>query len=974
MNKSLLLKIIYLLPLIIPGLLLNASAKTPDYTKMVNLFIGTYRDGQTFPGATYPFGSVQLSPDTRKEGGLSCGGYYYPDPMILGFSHTHLSGVGEPEYRDILFMPTVGKIKLQSGQEGIKGTGYQSSFDHKEEKAAPGYYSVVLKDYNVLAELTATRRVGFHRYTFPKTDSARVIIDLAHPNGAEDLIVTKVNDREIEGLRRSHGWAWDQYVYFVAQFSKPFKSFEIAKNDTLLGAQATSRGKNIKAVATFSTKEKEAVLVKVGISAVSCEGARKNLQAEVPTWNFDEIAAQTGKAWNKELSRIEVKGGRENDRILFYTSMYRICISPNLFMDVDGQYRGVDHRIHLAKGFENYTVFSLWDTFRAFHPLFTIIDQKRTVDFIKTLLQIYDDGGRLPMWPLAGNYTDDMLGYHAVPVIADAYLKGIRGYDTIKAYEAMKHSAELDKLGLKYYKKIGYLPYEHQGESVSKTLEYSYDDWCISQVALAMGQQEDYLRYHQRAHNYENVFDASTGFMRGKAMDRSWLTPFDPKVNSAYSEGNAYQYMFVPHDVDGLNKLIGGDKKFAAWLDTLFFMPAKDSLKIGEYWHGNEPGHHLPYLFDYVGEPWKTQFLTHKILTELYRNKNDGLAGNEDCGQMSAWYILSSLGFYPVSPGQKIYAIGSPLFEKAIVHLENGKSILTRAKNSSPKNYYIQSTTLNGKNYPNSFLLHDELMKGAELTFTMGATPNKSWAQKPGNRPYSENGAGVTKLPYIQSGDQLFLKSTKISLACETEGAEIRYTLNGAEPDKNSGLYRSPIELSKTTLLKMKAYHPTLMTSIPVEIVIRKAELNDAVLISDLLPGLAYRYFERFFVQATDLELVKPILHGITQDFNIRMAKVPNYFGLWFKGYIQVPADGLYTFYLSSNDGSYFYLDGKELIENDGNHGTVEEPGSIGLKAGFHAIEVKYMQCGGGKSLKVGWEGPEFSKKEISPVVLFRKE
>jgi len=974
MNKPLLLRIIYLLPALMMGYQMNCTAKTPDYTKMVNLFIGTYRDGQTFPGATYPFGSVQLSPDTRKVGLLSCGGYYYPDPMILGFSHTHLSGVGEPEYRDVLFMPTVGKIWLQSGVEGVKGTGYQSSYDHKDEKAIPGYYSVVLKDYKVKAELTATRRVGFHRYTFPKTDSARVIIDLAHPGGAEDLIITRVNDHEIEGLRRSHGWAWDQYVYFVAQFSKPFQSFQIAKNDTLLGVLTSCRGKNIKAVATFSTKENEAVLVKVGISAVNCEGARNNLRAEVPAWNFDEIARQTGTAWNKELSRIEVTGGRYNDQILFYTSMYRICISPNLFMDTDGRYRGVDHQVHLAKGFENYTVFSLWDTFRAFHPLFTIIDQKRTVDFIRTLLQIYDDGGRLPMWPLAGNYTDDMLGYHAVPVIADAYLKGIRGYDTIKAYQAMKHSAELDKLGLKYYKKIGYLPYDRQGESVSKTLEYSYDDWCISQVALAMGEQEDYLTYHQRAHHYENVFDVSTGFMRGKAMDRSWLKPFDPKVNSAYSEGNAYQYMFVPHDVDGLKNLLGGDKKFAVWLDTLFFMPTKEALKIGAYWHGNEPGHHLPYLYDYVGEPWKTQFLTHKILTELYRNENDGLAGNEDCGQMSAWYILGSLGFYPVAPGEKIYAIGSPLFEKATVHLENGKSIIIRARNCSPKNFYIQSATLNGKEYPNSFLRHDELMKGAELSFDMGASPNKKWAAKSANRPYSSNGAEVNKLPYIQSGDQLFLKSTRISLACETENAEIRYTLNGAEPNKNSDLYRSPIEIDKNTLLKMKAFHPNLMSSIPVEIMIRKAELNDAVLISDLLPGLNYDYFERFFVQATDLELVKPVSTGITPDFNILMAKVPNYFGIWFKGYIKVPADGIYTFYLASNDGSYLHLDGKELIENDGNHATVEEPGSVGLKAGYHAIAVKYMQCGGGKSLKVGWEGPGFAKKEIAPAALFRKE
>jgi len=975
MNKSQLLKIICLQLLLVAGFQFEGYSRTPDYTKKVNLFIGTFRDGQTFPGACYPFGSVQLSPDTRKEGGLSCGGYYYPDPMILGFSHTHLSGVGEPEYRDVLFMPTVGKIRLQSGKEGVAGSGYQSSYDHKDEKAAPGYYSVVLKDYKVKVELTATRRVGIHRYTFPKTDSARVIIDLAHPNGAEDLILTKVNDHEIEGMRRSHGWAWDQYVYFVAQFSKPFRSFEIAKNDTLLGNQVSSgRGKNIKGVATFSTNGKEAILVKVGISAVSCEGARKNLLAEMPAWNFNELVKQTGEAWNKELSRIEVSGGREDDLVQFYTSMYRICISPNLFMDVDDQYRGVDHQLHLAKGFENYTVFSLWDTFRAFHPLFTIIDQKRTVDFIKTLLQIYDDGGRLPMWPLAGNYTDDMLGYHSIPVIADAYMKGIRGYDTVKAYTAMKHSAELDKLGLKYYKKIGYLPYDRQGESVSKTLEYSYDDWCISQVAKSMGQQEDYLNFHQRAHHWENVFDASTGFMRGKAMDRSWLTPFDPKINSAYSEGNAYQYMFVPHDVDGLKKLMGGDKKLAVWLDTLFFMPSTDSLKIGEYWHGNEPGHHLPYLFDYVGEPWKTQFLTHKILTKLYRNNIDGLAGNEDCGQMSAWYILSSLGFYPVAPGQTIYAIGSPLFEKATVHLENGKSIVIRAKNNSADNYYIQSASLNGKSYPNAFLRHEELMKGAELTFSMGSKPNKEWAIHPENRPYSENGESVTLLPFIQSGQELFMQHTQIVLACETPGAEIRYTLNGAEPDKNSDLYRTPIEISKTTLLKMKAFHPKKMSSSMVEIPIRKAGLNDAVLISDVCPGLDFDYFERFFVQATDLELVKPLSAGSTADFNIRMAKVPIYFGLWFRGFVKVPADGLYTFYLSSNDGSYLYLDGKELIENDGNHGTVEEPGSIGLKAGFHSIEVKYMQCGGGKSLKVSWEGSGIVKQELAPAALFRKE
>lgn len=953
---------------------INAFAQKSDFTKKVNLFIGTYRDGQTFPGAAYPFGSVQLSPDTRKEGLLSCGGYYYPDSLILGFSHTHLSGVGEPEYRDVLLMPTVGTIQLQSGKEGVKGTGYQSTYSHQDEKAFPGYYSVLLKDYRVKAELTATQRVGFHRYTFPKTDSANVIIDLAHPNGAEELIITRVSNQEVEGLRRSHGWAWDQYVYFVARFSRPFQSFWIANNDVLSKDLTSANGKNIKAVATFTTKEKESILVKVGISAVSCEGARKNLDAEVPGWNFDEIVAKTNTAWNKELSRIEVSGGRENDIIQFYTSMYRLCISPNLFMDVDGQYRGVDHQVHLAKGYEHYTVFSLWDTFRAFHPLLTIIDQKRTVDFVRTLLQIYDDGGRLPMWPLAGNYTDDMLGYHAVPVIADAFMKGIRGYDTIKALEAMKHSAGLNKLGLKYYRQIGYLPCDRQGESVSKTLEYCYDDWCISQVAQAMGNQDDYQEFHQRAHYYENVFDASTGFMRGKTFTRKWLSPFDPKVNSAYSEGNAYQYMFVPHDVDGLMKLMGGDKKFAAWLDTLFFMPSSEKLKIGEYWHGNEPGHHLPYLYDYAGEPWKTQFLIRKILTELYRNETDGLAGNEDCGQMSAWYIFSALGFYPVSPGQKIYAIGSPLFRKAVIHLENGKKIQIMAENNSPANMYIQSATLNGKAYPLSLFRHDELMKGAVIAFNMGPSPNKTWAQQPADRPYSENGKAIVRLPYIHSGDRLFRHSTVIELGCDTKGAEIRYTLNGSEPDLTSEVYRAPFRIDKTTVLKMKAFHPELLPGITIETILEKAELSDAKLVSDVVPGLEYDYFERFFVQATDMDLVRPVSTGTTPDFNIKMAKIPNYFGLLFKGFVKVPADGLYTFHLASNDGSYLYMDGKELIENDGNHAAAEEPGAIALKAGYHAIEVKYMQCGGGKSLKVSWEGPGIPKQEIPPAVLTRKK
>ena len=973
MTRAISYTILLPLALLLFGNSAQLKGQPHDYTKLVNPFMGTAADGNTYPGAAFPFGSVQLSPDTKLTGAGICGGYYYPDSTILGFSHTHLSGVGEPEYRDILFMPTVGKVNLLPGIEKGNTSGYKSSYDHKEESASPGYYSVFLRDYKIKAELTVTQRCGFHKYTYPKSDSAHVIIDLQHPGGAEELYIKKVSTTEIEGLRRSHGWAWDQYVYFVARFSHPFSSVDIAVDDLIQKGISEAHGKNVKASVNFRTKEGEAILVKVGTSAVSIDGARKNLSAEIKDWNFAKIVAEAGAAWNKELSKIEVEGGRPEDRKNFYTSMYHAFLNPNLFMDIDGKYRGTDHKVHVANGFTNYTVFSLWDTFRALHPLFTIVDQKRTTDFVKTLLQIYDDGGRLPMWPLAGNYTDDMLGYHSVPVIVDAFMKGIRNYDTQKAFTAIKHSAELDKLGLKYYKKIGYLPCDRQGESVSKTLEYCYDDWCISQMAKEMGAKDDYLYYHQRAHNYENVFDASTGFMRGRKMDRSWLAPFDPLINSAYSEGNAYQYMFVPHDAEGLIALEGGDKQFSKWLDVLFTLKKGNDERgsIGQYWHGNEPGHHLAYLYDYVGEPWKTQKLVRQILTELYGDSPEGLAGNEDCGQMSGWYILSSMGFYSVAPGQKIYAIGSPLFQKTTINLENGKKFSVRANNNSDKNIYIQSATLNGKNYPNSYINHDDIMNGAELVFEMGPKPNEQWGSDPKVRPYSENGAKVAKVPCIRSGDTLFEESTEVTLACETTDSEIHYTLDGSEPKVTSKLYTSPIIIKESCTLKMGSFSKKLMKSIAISVEFQKAVLRSAVKTSAVKNGLAWDYFERFFVTTDDLDISKPINSGVTNLFSIKNAPKENYFGYRYHGYIEVPKDGIYNFFLISNDGSKLYIDGEELIENDANHGAVEEPGRVGLKAGLHKILVKYFQCGGGKALKVSWSGPGFDKHEIRAQELF---
>ena len=955
----------------ITTLLFSGCGNKKDYTQLVNPFIGTGANGNTWPGASMPFGAVQLSPDTRLN---SCGGYAYNDSTILGFSHTHLSGVGEPEYRDVLFMPAVGDVYLSPRNHNEKG--YGSAFDHKDEMALPGFYSVRLNDYNILAELTTTKRAGFHRYTFPENDHSHIIIDLAYPSGAEDLYLKKVSDTEIEGLRRSNGWAWDQYVYFVAKFSKPFSSVKIAVNDTIRKNLTEVRGKNVKAVVNYKTLANEKILVKVGISAVSTEGARKNLDAEIPGWDFDTVAGNAKKAWNKELSKIEIEGGTPEQQAVFYTSMYHACLSPDIFMDVDGKYRGIDHKVHTADGFINYTVFSIWDTYRALHPLFTIIDQKRTSDFIKSLLQKYDDGGRLPMWPLAGNYTDDMLGYHVVSVISDAYMKGIRDFDEEKAFTAMKQIAEMNRLGLKYYKKIGYLPVDRQGESVSKTLEYCYDDWCIAQMAKALNKTEDYKEFNQRAHNWENVFDPVVGFMRGKSYDRAWLEPFDPLKNSAYSEGNAYQYMYVPHDVNGLIVKMGGDNAFSKWLDVLFSLKSKNAERgsIGQYWHGNEPSQQLAYLYNYVGEAWKTQRLVNQILNKLYTTKNDGLAGNDDCGQISAWYILSSIGFYPVAPGQTIYAIGSPLFAKTTIHLEDGKTFVIKANNISTENIYIQSATLNGKDYPNSFLRHEDIMKGGELVFEMGPEPNKTWGEAPQNRPHSDNSKPVVMLPYIQSGDTLFKQSTVITLACDTKEAEIHYTLDGSEPTAQSELYTKPFEVSKSGLLKMKAFRKDLDSGMPVICTLNKAEYKKPVSVKQAKPGIAFDYYERFFVTTEDLDKVAPLFSGITGRINLEPAVVKNYFGLRLRGLIKVPQDGIYTFYLKSNDGSRIFIDNEELIENDGNHGSVEEQGKVALKAGFHKIMVNYMQCGGGEFLQACWSGPGFQKREISAGELFTKK
>jgi len=710
-----------------------------DLTRYVNPFIGTAGHGHTFPGAIVPFGMVQLSPDTRLTGWDGCSGYHYSDSAIYGFSHTHLSGTGISDYGDILLLPTIDDYFSNFLQHGGP---YAYPFKHQNETASAGFYSVKL-DNGILVELTTTPRVGMHRYAFPAgTKEAKVFVDLRHRDEVIDskLWITSAAHNVAFGWRRSKGWAKDQIVYFALEFSQPYRSYGVIGGDeidlkTLKQTPRLGAGRHF---FSFDTSNGKPLLVKVAISSVDIEGAQKNLKAELNHWDFDKVRTDAKAAWNAELNKIKVNGGTDAQLTNFYTALYHAMTAPNLFMDVDGRYRGRDFKTHEAKDFSNYTVFSLWDTFRAAHPLYTIIDQKRTRDFIKTFLVQYEQGGRLPVWELAANETDTMIGYHAVSVIADAAVKGIDGFDLRQAYKAMKHSAELRHHGL--------IAMEDERESVSKMLEYAYDDWCIAQVAKRLGETPDYERYIARAQAYKNVFDEASGFMRPRS-NGNWIEPFDPReVTFAFTEANSWQYtFFVPQDISGLIKLMGGRQRFAQKLDQLFAADSRTTGReqaditglIGQYAHGNEPSHHIAYLYNYAGQPWKTQARVRQILVQFYKAEPDGLIGNEDCGQMSAWYVLSAAGFYPVTPGSQTYVIGSPLFPEVRFSLENGKLFTIKARGVSDRNVYVQSATLNGKPYKKSFLLHDDLMAGGELVLQMGARPNRSWGTGAGNEPES---------------------------------------------------------------------------------------------------------------------------------------------------------------------------------------------------------------------------------------------
>ena len=733
----------------------TANTNVEDYSAHVNPFIGTGGHGHTFPGAVVPHGMIQPSPDTRIDGWDACSGYYYNDSTINGFSHTHVSGTGCCDYGDVLLMPTVGKQTYQTTDSQSQQLPYASAFSHENESAEPGYYSVFLDRYQVKAELSASKRGAIHRYTFPASKESGFIIDLDYSLQRQtnsEMEIKVLSDTEICGHKKTTYWAFDQYINFYAKFSKPFTYTLINDSVTM------DNGKRLpicKALLQFETKKDEQVLVKVGVSAVDVKGAQNNVLSEIADWDFDKVRQHARNEWNRYLSKIDVTTTNQEDKTIFYSALYHTGISPNLFTDADGRYLGMDLKVHQGDVKQPiYTTFSLWDTFRALHPLMTIIDPDLNTQFIQSLLKKHQEGGIFPMWELASNYTGTMIGYHAVPVIVDAYTKGYRDFDIQEAYKACLRTAEYDTTGIKcpalvlphlmpkakYYKNsIGYIPCDRENESVAKALEYAYNDWCISVFAESMTDFDNKDKYARFAKAYEFYFDKETRFMRGLNSKGEWRTPFNPRAsthrNDDYCEGTAWQWTwFVPHDVEGLVNLMGGENAFASKLDSLF--TADSSLEgettssdisglIGQYAHGNEPSHHVTHLYNYVNRPWRTQELVDSVFQSQYANRPDGLAGNEDCGQMSAWYILNSMGFYQVCPGKPVYSIGRPVFDQAVVNLTNGKKFTIMVKNNSKKNKYIESMLLNGQTLHTPFFSHQDIVDGGTLEITMSDKPNK---------------------------------------------------------------------------------------------------------------------------------------------------------------------------------------------------------------------------------------------------------
>jgi len=981
------------------GCQFQKTKKQPvDY---VDPFLGTSSSRwMLFPGPCMPFGMVKLSPDNTDDWTMDAG-FEYEIPSISGFGHVHSWMMGS-----FLTMPTVGLLKINPGTKDDPDVGYRSRITPDQQLASPGYYSVLLEDYQIRAELTATTRGGFQRYTFPKSDDAHILFDLNVPEEGQPEIISarikKISDTEISGyVHRIAGWN-DYKLHFFARFNKPFKSMggwkgteiendvdEISINDDM----------DIGAFLNFSTEEGEEILMKTGISYVSEDQAQLNMETEMKDfgWDFDKVHQHARTTWNELLSKIQIEGGTEEERIKFFTNYYRSYSARTIFSDVNGKYTDMcELTVQLADPDSPiYGCDAFWNTFWNLNQLWSLVNPDIASKWVRSQLEIYDRGGWLSKGPGGIEYSSIMVASHEIPLIVNAYQKGIRDFDAEKAYKAMKEvqmrlpqphecGGYVGNRNLKSYLEKGFVPADEG--PVSNTLEYAYDDWCVAQMAKSLGKEEDYVYFMKRSQSYCNVFDKESGYMRPKETGGPWFQEFVPILKAIgkedsfggkdYVEGNAWQYSwFVPHDVPGLIDLMGIEE-FNNRLNEGFenSRPKFVSQFVN---HSNQPNMKAGWLFNYSGKPWLTQKWVREILANYYGlGPVDGYPGDEDQGQMGSWYVMSSIGLFEMDGGSStdpVYEIGSPIFSKITIDLDekyySGKRFVIEAKNNSAENIYIQSATLNGEPLNRFWFHHSELVKGGSLVLEMGPKPNEQWGIE-GGFPQTYDLDPIVTPPYISSPEKLFLDNATVSMTCDTEGAEIFYTLDESEPTLKSMRYSEPFAIDKTTTVSMIAYVDGV-ASLPATATFQKTKLGQPINPGKTDPGLKYNYYVGTFRVVKDFEMMQPFKSGIISTFSIDPREKEGFFGFDYTGYINIPEDGLYTFYLTTNDGGKLYLAEQILIDNDGLHPAIERSKSIGLKAGIYPIVVKYFQEGGSNMLKVSWKGPGIEKEEIPATVLF---
>lgn len=932
---------------------------TPDPDKLYELvdpFIGTGFHGHTFPGATAPMGMVQLSPETRWEGWDACAGYHYDDDSLYGFAHTHLSGTGCSDLGDVIFLPTIDSERYTEhiDEERLPKVG----FSHDREEAHAGYYSVELEN-GIKAELTASSLMGVHRYTYPKgAEEASLLIDLVNIKGDEivESGLELTSESTLRGYTITNGWVPRQHVYFAAHLSRPIREAKLFLNGEVVDGQI-AKGDSLRGILSLDAGAEGIVEIFVGLSQTSMQAAEANLNAELSRrgTTFNQVQADTEKQWSALLSKVKVKEGKKEDLTCLYTALYHSLVAPNRISDADGSYRGMDDEIHRASGM-SYSTLSLWDTFRAEHPLLALLYPEVVPDLCRSMMQVYREGGELPIWPLYSGETRTMIGYHAVSVLADAYLSGqLRDLDTMEVLEAMIKSSNINKKGSDAYTRLGFIPANTHNESVSCTLEYAYDDWCIARMAEALGETEIADTYYRRAHNYIHLFDGSTKFFRGRHEDGSWGDDFDPyEVSKDYTEANGWQYRFAPmHDVEGMIALHGGTDEMLDALDNLFSdtTPAGHLQDItgliGQYAHGNEPSHHLAFLYNYLGRPSRTQELTRQILDELYDDTPEGISGNEDCGQMSAWYLFTALGLYPVTPASGELQITTPLFREVTLTLPKGQLTITTDKD--PAEYpYIRSISLNGKELHRLFVTTEELAGGGTLAYTLSDKPVDDFVVE--ERPYSMPRKDFVSPVYSSDDITLFHDQVSVSLASATPGTRIYYTIDEGEKEEYTG---TPITLTRSATLRANAEKDGLDPSPTTTLIATKAEYAQAQVVSAVADGASWT-LHAGAVDSTDQITTLPIIQsGVCEQPSIEMRDREDLFALTFTGFIQVPETDVYEFRLTSDDGSVLRIHDRPIVLNDGSHTFVSATGKIALSRGLHPFTLLYWQGAEGKGLRL---------------------